>query len=79
MLLYAAGILRTHDAYTQMTAESAKTKDYKPMIVACYIKDDTASVYMVYLDESKNTQYSVSMYHLYGLVQYFTISYLRTS
>ena len=58
MLFYAATILRAYDAYWELKPDTTKPK-YEPMIVACFIRDDTAVVYILYLaDEGA----SVSVY-----------------
>ena len=60
MLLYAAAILRTHEAF----AKSERANQYKPMIVACFVRDGMASVYIVYLDEPKNINTTVRALHI---------------
>ena len=47
MLLYTAAILRAYDAHIK----HGRAEEYRPMIVACYVKDGIASVYVVYLDD----------------------------
>ena len=42
--------------------EHDRAEDYKPSIVACYIKDGIASAYIIYLDDDEqceNTSVSV--------------------
>ena len=72
MLLYAAAILRTHAAYVK----SGKANEYKAMIVACFIRNGMASVYIVYLDEPQNVHTTVRALHLYAHDAHISYSHI---
>ena len=48
----AASILRCPDVFQALSSESGSLKE-SPFMIACYVRDEVASVYILYLD---NTQ-----------------------
>ena len=58
MLLYAATLLRAQDAAARESR--GNLVNYQPFIVACYIRNDVASVYILYLEGQHDDHVSVS-------------------